>query len=449
MDPQERPPVPPAAQPPQEHDDRPIPLKMGRGLSHNAQYMILGFAAALIVAIFVVGPAVRTRLGLSGPEQKPEEAAAAPNPNEPFKVTDRQWAALKVVPVETRVFQDASETDGRIAIDDDLVTPVYSPYSGRVTKLTARAGDTVSRGDPLFTIQASELAQAQNDLITAVGNLKTAKAQLNLNTTAEKRQHELYLAHGAALKDWQQSQVDLATAQAGTNTASVALAAVHSRLRIFGKSDSDIAEIEAAPDILHLESNTVVGAPIAGTVMQRQVGLGQNIVSASSGASNPVFMIGDLTKVWLVANAREEDAPVLHIGAPVEVKVPAFGERVFQARLAYVAASVDPNTHRLPVRAAVDNPGGALKPEMMATFRIITGSDRTAPGIPDSAIVYEGDTAHVWVGNDGGKDKTLEVRPIKTGHVRDGIVEVTAGLKPGEKIVTSGAVFIDRAVNGD
>jgi cobalt-zinc-cadmium efflux system membrane fusion protein len=427
------------------HGHHPDPVLGGR-LPRKAQLTMLGFVVALIVAGFVIGPATLHLLGADTAAEKPAEAAQ-PAAGEPFKVTGRQWAALKVQPVEPRVFQDASETDGKIAIDDDLVTPVFSAYTGRVTRLIARAGDMVNRGDPLFTIQASELAQAQNDLVTAAANLRTAKAQLNLAVTNEKRQHDLFSGQGAALKDWQQAQVDLATAQGGMNSASIALAAVRNRLRIFGKSDKDIDQIEAAPDLLKLEADTVVSAPISGTVVQRQIGLGQNIISASSGAANPVFLIGDLSKVWLIANAREEDAAVLHRGDPVEVSVFAYPSRIFHAKLTYVAAAIDPNTHRLPVRAEVENPRGELKPEMFASFRIVTSEDAAAPAAPEAALVYEGTTAHVWVGDE--KEKTLAIRPVTIGRNRDGMVEVLQGLKPGEKIVTSGAVFIDRAISGD
>ncbi len=420
--------------------------ELGRRLPRKAQFVTLACIVALIIGGFIVSPAVMQLAGLSKPDEKPAETAQATE-GTAFKVTDRQWATLNVKPVEEQVFQDASETDGKIAIDDDLVTPVFSPYTGRVTKLIARAGDTVARGDPLFTIQASELAQAQNDLVTAAANLRTAKAQLNLATTNEKRQHDLFAAQGAALKDWQQSQLDLATAQGGMNGASIALAAVRNRLRIFGKSDKDIDQIEATPDLLKLEADTVVSAPISGTVVQRQIGLGQNIVSASSGASNPVFLIGDLSKVWLIANAREEDAAYLHKGDPVEVVVFAYPDRVFKAKLTYVASSIDPTTHRLSVRAEVENPKGELKPEMFASFRIITGEDAAAPAVPESAVVYEADAAHVWVADD--KAKSLEIRPIKIGRSRGGMIEALNGLKPGDKIVTSGSVFIDRAVSGD
>ncbi len=181
--------------------------------------------------------------------------------------------------------------------------------------------------------------------------------------------------------------------------------------------------------------------------MQRQAGLGQNIISASSGASAPVFTIGDLSKVWLVANVREEDASRLYKGAAVEVHVLAFPDRTFQARLNYISAAIDPVTHRLPVRAEVDNTEGLLKPEMFATFQIITGDPTRSVAVPDAAVVHESESAHVWLANPA--DKSLELRVIGIGRVHDGMVEVVDGLKPGDQIVTSGAVFIDRAATGD
>ncbi len=424
------------------HSDDPQPPKQ---MTYKSQIVILVAVVGLALVIFIIGPAGYRQLTGTPPAEQATEMVPDSG-SQTFKVTDKQWAALKVQSVEERIFQDASETDGKIAIDDDLVTPVFSPYTGRITRLIARAGDMVNKGDPLFGIQATELAQAQNDLITAVAGLRTAKAQLNLATTNEKRQHDLYTAQGAALKDWQQAQVDLATAQGGLNSAAIALAAVRNRLRIFGKSDQDIDRLESTADILGVNAETLVTAPIAGTVVQRQIGLGQNIVSASSGASNPVFMIGDLSKVWLVGNAREEDATSLHVGDMVEVRVLAIPNKVFKARVTYIASSIDPNTHRLAVRAEVENPGGELKPEMFASFRIITGKDHAAPAVPELAVVYEGESAHVWLANE--KAKTLEIRPIKIGLNLNGVVEILEGLKVGDQIVTSGSVFIDRAVNG-
>jgi membrane fusion protein, heavy metal efflux system len=94
------------------------------------------------------------------------------------------------------------------------------------------------------------------------------------------------------------------------------------------------------------------------------------------------------------------------------------------------------------VRAVIENLDGALKPEMFANFRILTSDSSDAPAVPESAVVYEGDLAHVWVLSGDG---LLAYRSIRTGRSNDGLVEVLDGLKPGERIVTKGGLFIDQA----
>jgi cobalt-zinc-cadmium efflux system membrane fusion protein len=166
----------------------------------------------------------------------------------------------------------------------------------------------------------------------------------------------------------------------------------------------------------------------------------------AGGASNPVYTIGNLSTVWLIANVRETDAPLMHVGEAVEVHVLAFPGHVFNAKISWVAPSIDSNTHRLSVRADVENPRGELKPGMFANFSIITGETATAPAVPQRAIVYEGDTARVWVAEDDG---TIAARSIRTGRIADGMVAILAGVSAGEKVVTSGALFIDRAASKD
>jgi cobalt-zinc-cadmium efflux system membrane fusion protein len=143
----------------------------------------------------------------------------------------------------------------------------------------------------------------------------------------------------------------------------------------------------------------------------------------------------------MLANVRETDSALVRLGQPVEVRVLAYPKRTFKARVTYVAALVDPVTHRLPVRAEIDNKDGALKPEMFANFRILTGDAMQSPAVPESAVVYEGDAAHVWV---VAGDRLLAYRTIRTGRNGDGLVEVLDGLKPGEQIVTKGGLFIDQ-----
>jgi len=373
---------------------------------------------------------------------RPTTSAAPPGT---FRPTQEQWRGLKLAPVVVRGFVPEQVTEGTIAVDDDLTTPVFSHYSGRVIKVIAMLGDVLEPGAPLFVIHASEFVQAQNDLITALANLQSSRSQLRMAQTTEKRTHELYLAQGGALKDWQQAQTDLITAENTVRANEIALHAVRSRLRILGKTDQEIASLEAEPT-QKLNPMAIVTAPVRGTITQRQIGLGQYINSEAAGAASPVFTISDLSTVYLIANVREVDTPLMHVGLPLEVHVLAYPGRVFKGKVSYVAPSIDPNTHRLPVRADVENPDGALKPRMFANFSIITGEASTAPAVPQEAIVYEGERARVWVAGDGD---TLALREIRTGRTSDGLVEVLAGLSAGEKVVTSGTVFIDRAARAD
>ena len=368
--------------------------------------------------------------------------ATPPATSSSFKPTDAQWAGFKIADVRSVTFSAAQTTDGKIAIDDDRTVPVFSPYTGRVSKLFVRTGAEVRAGDPLVSIQATEFVQAANDLVSAAGSDRTAKAQLALAGATEKRQHELYLAQGGSLKDWQQSQSDLTNARGTFSAAEVALGAVRARLRILGKADREIAAMETTGDPTRFSPEAIVAAPISGTVTQRQVGIGQNIVSQSNNGSTPVFTIADTSVVWLDANAREVDAPLIHIGDAVEVHVLAFPDKVFNAQVTFVSASIDTTTHRLPIHAEITNPDGLLKPEMFATFRIITGQSTQAAAVPEQAIVYDPDGAHVWL---VGPDKTLSIRQVKVGRSDSGLVEILDGLKPGDKVVTSGSLFIDRA----
>jgi cobalt-zinc-cadmium efflux system membrane fusion protein len=136
----------------------------------------------------------------------------------------------------------------------------------------------------------------------------------------------------------------------------------------------------------------------------------------------------------------------MQVGEPADIRVIALPDRVFTARLSWIAPAIDSSTHRLAVRAELKNPGGVLKPLMFATVGIHTAADRTSLAVPESAVIYEGDQAHVWVAH---RDRSLSIRTIRVGRLQGGDIEVLAGLRSGEKVVTSGALFIDRATRPD
>jgi cobalt-zinc-cadmium efflux system membrane fusion protein len=346
----------------------------------------------------------------------------APSPPGTFRPSAQQLKTLSVEAVGLHGFVSEELTEGKIAVNADRATPVFSPYSGRVTRVIAGLGDTVKAGAPLATVEASEFVQAQNDLATAVAQVKLARIN-------ETRKHGLYDAKGGSLQDWQQAQAELTAAETALNS-------VRNRLRILGKSAAEIDALEASRS---MNPAAAVAAPIAGIVVDRQVGPGQYL---QAGSGTPIFTIADPSSVWLLANVREADSGLVRPGQAVEVHVLAYPNRVFKARVTHVAAVVDPITHRLSVRAEIGNRDAALKPEMFGDFRILTSDATDSPAVPEAAVVYEGDAAHVWVVSGDG---VLGFRAIRTGRNNSGLVEVLDGLKPGERIVTKGGLFIDQA----
>src|SRR5438067_3110054 len=350
-----------------------------------------------------------------------------------------EWASLTIQPVAERGFRAEHATEGKIAIDEDRSTPVFSPYAGRVTRLLARPGDRVVKGQPLFVIEAADNVQAQNDFIAAMSAMNKAKSALDLAELQGTRAKDLFEGKAVPLKDYQQSQATLIQAQNDMRASQTAMEAARNKLRILGLTDEDIATFQEKGRI---NPETTIFAPIAGTVVQRKIGPGQYV---NAGASDPVYVIGDLSTVWLTAFVRESDCASVAIGQEVTFNVLALPGRPLTARINYVSAAIDPATRRLLVRATIDNKEGLLKPEMFANVTIYSPGDHPAVGVPKQALISEGNQVRVWVAHE---DKSIELRQIKPGLTNGDLVEVEGNLKPGEQIVTKGSLFIDRAASG-
>ncbi len=402
-----------------------------RRLPVVVQAAVVAAAGVVLVLVLVAAPAA-----LRAAHARPEAEPAQPPPGT-FRPTPQQWRGLGFARVLPMDFADQVSTSGRIALDEDASVQVTPPFSGRVVAVLVKAGDRVARGQVLLSAEASEVAQARSDLTAAQAALTTAKAQAEVAITNAARQQALFKINGTALKDVQQAQSDATSARDTLRSDEAALNLVRARL--------DVLQAGGSGGSASLGGLATVRAPIAGVVTQRQVGPGQYLNATSNGATTPIFTVSDVSRVWLSADVREDDAARLHVGAPVAVTVAGLPGRTFHARIDYVAPALDPATRRLTVRATLANLDGALKPEMFADFALDAGTGARALGVPSSAVIYEGDAARVWV---AGPGRALGLRQIRAGRTQNGEVEVLSGLEPGSEVVTSGAIFIDRAAPG-
>jgi cobalt-zinc-cadmium efflux system membrane fusion protein len=363
--------------------------------------------------------------------QTPQPASQKGNT---VRITADQMHQLEIAKVDAVVFRAEKQAIGQIAFNEDASTLVLTPFSGRVTRLIAKTGDAVKRGDPLFEIDSPEVVQAQTDLIAAVQALDKSKSQLALAKRTFDRQTGLYAVKATSQRELEQANTDHTGAETDVKTAEGALTAARNRLRVLGRSDAEVARLEKERLINPLIAIT---SPLDGTVIARKVGPGQYVRSDSG---EPLYSIADLSMMWLKANVPENDIAFVRTGQEIEVRVLAVPDRVFKARIGAIGAASDASTRRVVVRSEIANPDGALKSEMFATFKIVTGNGEPEAAVPVEAVVRDGDLAFVWVERG---PTLLERRKVKVGMEQNGRLQIRDGLQPGERVVVRGAIFVD------
>ncbi len=382
-------------------------------------------------------------LALGNKVEGPARPVAAAGPALPpgqFRLNDNDVKALRVEAMTVREFRAERVAEGHIAYNDDRSTPVFTPYNGRVTRAMARLGEDVEAGATLFEVETADLAGAANDLLSAADTAGKARVTLDQALREERRQNSLFSARAASQRDVEQARAAARGAEADLKSAQSTLDAARDKLRVLGRPAEEIARIEQTRRV-----NAVVPvvAPIAGTVTQRRVGPGQWL---STGSSDPVYTIADLSTMWLVAAVREVDAPAMRLGQTVAVRVGALPDKVFDARITTVGTGLDATTRRLTVRAEVQDPGRLLKPEMFASFQIEVGEAARSVGLPLQAVIFRGSEASVWVALD---EHTFELRRVTLGLRAGTTLQVLQGLGEGDRVVTGGSLFIDRAARID
>ncbi|MGZ3293138.1 MAG: efflux RND transporter periplasmic adaptor subunit [Xanthobacteraceae bacterium] len=389
-----------------------------------ARVGFVGVGAAVFAALLHIGLVASAGIAAQGVAKK----------SDIVRVTNDQMHQLGIVKVELYPFRVQKLAIGQIAYNEDTSTAVLTPFPGRVTRLIAKIGDTVNRGDPLFEIDSPEVMQPQNDFIAAFSAMNKARSQLDLARIVEKRLKDLYEGKAAALKEYQQAQGQLVGAENDMRSAEMSLEAARARLRIVGFTD---AEVAALKDKGTVRRATPIPAPIDGTVIARKVGPGQYVRNDTGEA---LYVIADLSTMWLKAQVPEKEISSIRVGQDVEVKVSALPDRVLRARVTAINAATDATTRRVIVRSEIPNPEGALKSEMFASFKIATGADEPSPSVPVQAVIREGDHAVVWVEEE---PMLFRRRKVTLGIEQEGRMQIREGLKAGELVAGRGAIFVD------
>jgi len=345
-------------------------------------------------------------------------AAQASERSRDFVQLDPKSPRLDFIKVEVVKESDSSgkvTLPGRVTFDEDHTQRVASPIDGRVVGMLVKLGDTVKAGQSLLQLSSPDVGQIQSDAQKALTDLSIAEKGI-------ERLHKLQAIGAASEKDVAQSEGDYKKARSD-------YARSEAQLKSLGISPSDPAV------------NVALRSQIPGVVVERNVLVGQEV--RSDGAT-PLITVASLDSVWVLGDAYEQDLGLVNEGAKVSVRVPAYPGETFAGRVKHIGEVVDPNTRTVKIRCVVDNPGHRLKPEMYAKMDVETPGGTKLITVPSKAVLNDGDKAMVVVATEGNVFRT---RIVQVGPEVESNVRIISGLTSGEKIVTSGAIFMKQEID--
>ena len=335
-------------------------------------------------------------------------------------------AHVKVEPLMEQDVDDVILTSGKVAFDDAHVSHVFSPVSGRITRIDAVVGQRVKKGDVLAVLESPDIGIASADLHKAEADRIAAEHDL-------ERQKELLAAHATSQRDYEQAEDQNRKARAEVERA---------------KQKAGLLRAGSGTAVTQTYS---IRAEIDGEVVARNISPGVEVAGQyGGGTSVELFTIGELDKVWLVADVYEMDSARVKVGSKVNIKIFAFPTKMFPSKVEWVSGTLDPATRTAKVRCVLDNTDHALKPEMYATL-FISVEERKALAIPRASLVRLGEQTAVFIDKgksaDGSKHVFAKI-PITIDETEGGKwLPITHGIEKGTNIVTEGGVLLSGGID--
>ncbi len=324
---------------------------------------------------------------------------------------------LKIGEPVTKSVRGTLRVAGRVEADGTRIARVSAPLSGRITELDITEGQSVRRGQVIAAIRSTELSDAQ------FAYLKAAN-QRQLCDRAVARAKQLLGAGVIGEAELQRRESEAVQAAAEVNS-------LQDSLRVLGMTDEEVADIEKTRRV---NSNMKIHAPIDGIVMEKIFTIGQMAQS-----SETMFVLADLSNVWLVADVPEQTASGLEPGKTVEAEIASMPGHLIHGQLSFVSAIVTPATRTVRARMNLPNPKRKYKPAMLATITVQDGAERERV-VPVTAIVREDNQDHVFVQTAANR---FELRKVTIGAEFGADRVLEDGVKPGERIVLDGAFHLN------
>jgi cobalt-zinc-cadmium efflux system membrane fusion protein len=330
-----------------------------------------------------------------------------------------QLSRIRIGVVETaQVPQDEVVAPGKVELDPGRLSRIPVPVPGRILRVLVDLGDGVNAGQPLFSLESTEVSAITSALRQASANLSQANATLTKSEADLARSRDLLADRAIAQKEVLAAEAAVAQGKAGVEQAQALRDEAVRKLEILGLQPGA------------MDQRVIVKAPVSGKVVE---------IAAASGdyrndTNTPVITVADLSTVWVAADVPEDRIRLIRAGESVEISMPAFPGEHLTGRVRRIADAVDPQTRTIKVRAELANPTGRYKPEMFATIRHVHGFS-ALPVIPRGALLQQEDANTVFVERGPGE---FEEVPVVVAWQDEKRAAIQSGVRAGERVVVDG-----------
>jgi membrane fusion protein, heavy metal efflux system len=325
-------------------------------------------------------------------------------------------AGIRVVEIKRGTIGATIAVPGTVASNPYRETKINALLAGIAREVSVELGAEVRRGQPLAVIFSSELADAQMKYLSL-------RAMLHADNQKLERTRRL-TDIGAA------SRQELEEVTASATARATEVAAARQRLQLLGLTSAQVERLTEASQIV---SELTVTAPLDGVVIARGVNQGQVLQ-----AGQELFVVADLSSVWVIADLYEKDFATVRAGTPAVITVAGL-PRV-RGRVAYIDPRVDAATRTAKVRVEVPNAARTLRLGMFAQVIFEATEGRSGLVVPRQAVQAIGERNVVYVATT--EEGRFEERIVRLGNYFENSVEILDGVRAGERVVTEGSFYL-------
>ena len=334
----------------------------------------------------------------------------------------------------SRTVHQTVRAPGRLMPNEDRVWRIGAITEGLVVQMNANVDDYVRSGQVLARMHSHAVHDGRADYVRAKNDLATIETRHSYLKSQAARVGRLLELKAASVQQLQQAESDVRDAEGLVQNARTEVERARVHLVEFLHVDPDIHDSNTKVEGYDAADLIPILAFGAGTVLERPVSPGTVVQAGQS-----VYVISDLSSLWMIAEVPQQQLSALREGMRVAVRSQAYPDEAFQGRITRIGAELNAATRTVNVRIELPNPRRRLRPEMYADAEIAAGETDEGVFVRQSAVQDLHGQSVVFVKSG---DTSFTLRPVETGAALDGLRRILIGVQPGDQVVVDGSFIL-------